>query len=125
MVGQPDVIGAARAGWQPFQLVINPVLNTYPSGPESRRMLRVTSCIMKYRTAMWASAGFLLAPFAIAGRHHAMCLYEVLAANAVSYALAGLIVENVRHQFHHAKKFKTAHHHALHIALSRINRESK
>lgn len=95
-------------------------------------MMLVTSCIMKYRIAMWASAGFLVAgfwslfaiatfpsanermrdlwtlvsltcPIAIAGRHYAMSLYEVLAANAVSYALVGLIVESVRHQFHHAK----------------------
>jgi hypothetical protein len=87
---------------------------------------------MKYRIAMWASAGFLVAglwalfalatfpstnermrdvwalvcltcPVAIAGRHHPMSLYEVLAVNAGTYALAGLIVEALRHQLHHTK----------------------
>jgi len=87
---------------------------------------------MKYRIAMWASAGFLVAgfwaifafvnfpstnermrdvwtlicltcPVAIAGRHYPISLYEVLAANAVTYALTGLIVETLRHQLHHAK----------------------
>jgi hypothetical protein len=81
---------------------------------------------------MWASAGFLVAafwllfaiaalpsttervqdvwtlasltcPVAIAGRHHAISLYEVLAANALTYALVGLIVETLRHRLHHAK----------------------
>ena len=87
---------------------------------------------MRNRIAMWASAGFLVAgfwalfafatfpstsermrdvwalvsltcPVAIAGRHYAISLYEALAANAVTYALVGLIVETVRHQLHHAK----------------------
>ena len=87
---------------------------------------------MKYRIAMWASAGFLAAggwalfalatfpstnermrdvwtlvcltcPVAIAGRHYPISLYEVLAANAVMYALIGLLVETLRHQLHHAK----------------------
>ena len=87
---------------------------------------------MKYRIAMWATAGFLVAgfwaffalatfpstnermrdvgtlisltcPIAILGRHYAISLYEVLAANAVSYALVGLIVETLRHPLHHAK----------------------
>jgi hypothetical protein len=87
---------------------------------------------MKYRIAMWACAGFLVAgfwalfafatfpstnermrdvwalvslscPIAIAGRHYAISLYEALAANAVTYALVGLIVETLRHQLHHAK----------------------
>jgi hypothetical protein len=87
---------------------------------------------MKYRIAMWASAGFLAAgfwalfalatfpstnermrdvwtlvcltcPVAIAGRHYPIALYEVLVANAVTYALIGLIVETLRHQLHHAK----------------------
>ena len=77
---------------------------------------------MKYRIAMWAIAGFLVAgfwaffavatfpstsermrdvwtlicltcPVAIAGMHHAISLYGTLAANAVTYALVGLIVE--------------------------------
>ena len=87
---------------------------------------------MKYRIAMWASAGFLVAgfwalfaiatfpsasermrdvwtlisltcPVAIGGRHYPISLYVALAANAVTYALFGLIVEAMRHQLHHAK----------------------
>jgi hypothetical protein len=86
---------------------------------------------MKSRIAMWASAGFLVAgfwavfafvtfpstnerlrdvwtlvcltcPVATAGRHYPISLYEVLVANAVTYALIGLIVEGLRHQLHHA-----------------------
>jgi len=84
---------------------------------------------MRYRIALWGSAGFLVAslwalfafatfpstnerlrdlwalvvvtcPVAIAGRHYPISLYEALAANAVSYALVGLIVEALRHQLH-------------------------
>ncbi|MGA7403122.1 MAG: hypothetical protein WBW38_24090, partial [Candidatus Sulfotelmatobacter sp.] len=84
---------------------------------------------MKYRIAMWASAGFLVAglwaffafatfpstnermrdiwtlvcltcPVAIAGRHYPISLYEALAANAVTYALVGLMVEKLRAQLH-------------------------
>ena len=87
---------------------------------------------MKYRIALWGSAGFLVAgfwalfalatfpatnerlrdlwvlvsltcPVAIAGRHYPISLYEALAANAVTFALVGLIVETLRHQLHHAK----------------------
>jgi hypothetical protein len=86
---------------------------------------------MRYRIAMWAIAGFLVAglwavfaiaifpsiermrdvwtlvcitcPIAIAGMHHAISLYETLAANAVTYALFGLVVETLRHPLHHAK----------------------
>ena len=87
---------------------------------------------MKNRIAIWASAGFLVAgfwalfaivtfpstsermrevwtlisltcPIAIAGMHHPISLYETLAANAVTYALVGLIVETLRQQLHHAK----------------------
>jgi hypothetical protein len=87
---------------------------------------------MKYRTAMWASAGFLAAglwalfacatspstnerlrdvwtlvcltcPVAIAGRHYPIRLYEALAANAVTYALIGLMVEKLRGRLHHAR----------------------
>jgi hypothetical protein len=87
---------------------------------------------MKCRIAMWASVSFLVAafwllfaiatfpstteriqdvwtlasltcPVAIAGRHHAISLYEVLAVNAFTYALVGLIVEALRHRLHHAK----------------------
>jgi hypothetical protein len=87
---------------------------------------------MKYRITMWASAGFLAAafwaffafvtfpatnermrdvrtlvcltcPVAIAGRHYPISLYETLAANALTYALIGLIVEALRRQLHPAK----------------------
>jgi hypothetical protein len=86
---------------------------------------------MKYRIAMWAILGFLVAgfwalfaavtfpstaerirdvltlvcitcPIAIAGMHHAVSLYETLAANAVTYALVGLIVESLRKRVRHA-----------------------
>jgi uncharacterized BrkB/YihY/UPF0761 family membrane protein len=86
---------------------------------------------MKYRIANWAIVGFLVAgfwalfaaatfpssermrdvwpvvsltcPIAILGMHHAISLYESLAVNTVTYALVGLIVETLRHQFHHAR----------------------
>ena len=86
---------------------------------------------MKYRIAMWAIAGFLVAgfwalfaiatfpsvermrevwtlvsltcPVAIAGRHYPISLYKALAANAVTYALVGLTVETLREQMRHAK----------------------
>lgn len=86
---------------------------------------------MKYRIAVWAIVGFLVAgfwvlfavatfpstsermrdvwtfvcmtcPIAIAGMHHAISLYETLAANALTYALVGLIVETFRKRLHHA-----------------------
>jgi hypothetical protein len=84
---------------------------------------------MKYRIGLWASAGFLVAgfwalfalatfpstnermrdiwalvvlscPVAMAGRHYPVSVYETLAANAVTYALVGLIMETLRHQLH-------------------------
>ena len=87
---------------------------------------------MTYRIAMWAIVGFLVAgfwalfavatfpsasermqdmwtficitcPIAIPGMHHAISLYETLAANAVTYALVGLIVETLRKRLHHAQ----------------------
>jgi hypothetical protein len=87
---------------------------------------------MKYRIAMWTLVGFLVAgfwalfavatfpstsermrdvwtfvcitcPIAIAGKHHAISLYETLAANALTYALLGLIVETSRKRLHHAQ----------------------
>ena len=41
--------------------------------------------------------------------HFAVGLYWVLLANAVTYALVGLIVEALRQQLNLAKQFKTAH----------------
>ena len=87
---------------------------------------------MKYRITMWAIAGFLVAgfwamfavatfpstsermrevwtfvwltcPIAIAGMHHAISLHETLVANAVTYALVGLIVETTRKRLHHVQ----------------------
>jgi hypothetical protein len=95
-------------------------------------MMLVRSGTMKHRIPIWAGAGFLVAgfwalfaiatfpstserirdvwtlicltcPVAIAGKHYPISLYEVLAANAVTYALIGLIVESLLHQLHHAK----------------------
>jgi hypothetical protein len=92
----------------------------------------VWGAAMKYRIAMWAIVGFLVAgfwalfavatfpsttervrevwtlvcitcPIAIAGIHHAISLYETLAANVVTYALAGLIVETLRKRPQHAQ----------------------
>jgi hypothetical protein len=85
---------------------------------------------MKYRIAAWATVGFLVAafwalfavatfpstsdrmrelwtlvcitcPIAIAGMHHAISLYETLAANTVTYAMVGLVVETLGKQLHH------------------------
>jgi len=83
---------------------------------------------MKYRIALWASAGFLVAlgwalialathpasteglvwtlasitcPIAFA-RYLPISIYTVLAANAATYALAGAIVETVRKKYHQA-----------------------
>jgi predicted membrane-bound mannosyltransferase len=90
---------------------------------------------MKYRIALWALAGFLIAcfwalfavvtfpssserihdlwtvvcvtcPIAIAGMHYPISLYEVLAANTATYALAGLAVEFLRKRRHHTLHFK-------------------
>jgi hypothetical protein len=87
---------------------------------------------MKYRIAMWATAGFLVAgcwavyafatfpftnermravwtlvsltcPVAIAGRHFPINLYWCLVANAATYALIGLMVEALRRQLSPAK----------------------
>jgi hypothetical protein len=87
---------------------------------------------MKYRIAVWASVGFLVAclwalfaiatfpstsermrdvwtlisltcPIAVAGKHYPISLYGALGANAVTYALLGLMVETLRHQLHHGK----------------------
>jgi hypothetical protein len=87
---------------------------------------------MKHRIAMWVGTGFLAAafwalfawatfpstsermrhvwslisltcPIALAGRHYAISVYVVLAANAATYALVGLMVETMRRQLHHAK----------------------
>jgi uncharacterized BrkB/YihY/UPF0761 family membrane protein len=90
---------------------------------------------MKYRIAIWAIAGLLVAgfwalyafatfpstermrdvwpvitftcPIAILGMHHVISLYESLAANAITYALVGLIVETLRKQLHHAHRSRT------------------
>jgi hypothetical protein len=87
---------------------------------------------MKYRIAIWATIGSLVAgfwaffafatfpstdrmrdlwplitftcPIAILGMHHAVSLYQALVANLVTYAGVGLIVETFRRQHHaHSK----------------------
>jgi hypothetical protein len=86
---------------------------------------------MKYRIAIWAVTGLLVAgfwtffafatspstermrdvwplicftcPIAIFGMHHTVSLYESLAANAVTYAVVGLIVETLRQRLHQAQ----------------------
>jgi len=75
---------------------------------------------MKYRIAMWASAGLLVAGcwnlYAVATfpnqmtsepivwtLHFPVSIYWVLLANAATYALVGLFVETLRQQLHHAK----------------------
>ena len=85
---------------------------------------------MKYRIAMWAAAGFLVAngwavyffarnkdlpiepivstlirlscPVAILGSHYPVSLYSAAAANVATYALVGLVVETLRRQFNHS-----------------------
>jgi hypothetical protein len=85
---------------------------------------------VKYRIALWATAGFLVAggwgvyflvaskdhpvepivstlvrltcPIAIVGSHYPVSLYSALVANVVTYALAGLVVETLRRQFNHS-----------------------
>ncbi|HKW18629.1 MAG TPA: hypothetical protein VJO35_14075 [Terriglobales bacterium] len=83
---------------------------------------------MKYRITIWAISGFLVAgfwaiyaiatfpatnasmrelwtlislscPIAILGQHHPISIYEVLAANALTYALVGMGVETLLRQF--------------------------
>jgi hypothetical protein len=85
---------------------------------------------MKYRIAIWAAAGFLVAsgwavyflvaskdrpmepivsallrsscPVAIVGSHHPVSLYLAVVANVATYALVGLVVEILRRQLSHS-----------------------
>ena len=86
---------------------------------------------MKYRIVMWALAGFLVAgfwavfasltfpstvqrmrevwplvsftcPISIVGMHHPISLYEALIANAITYALIGLVADSLRRRLRHA-----------------------
>jgi hypothetical protein len=85
---------------------------------------------MKYRIAVWATAGFLVAsawaiyflvaskgqltqpivstliqltcPIAIVGFHYPVSLSSTLLANVATYALIGLVVETLRRQFNHS-----------------------
>jgi hypothetical protein len=89
---------------------------------------------MKYRIAGWASTGFLVAgcwalyfasankdnpiepivytlagltqPIVLAIHYFSVSFYWILLANAVTYALVGLIVETLRQK---TKQFETAH----------------
>jgi tellurite resistance protein TehA-like permease len=86
---------------------------------------------MKYRIAIWAAAGFLVAtgwavyllvkskdhliepmvstlirltcPVAIVGSHYPVSLYAALVANVATYALLGLVVETLRRQLRHSR----------------------
>jgi hypothetical protein len=86
---------------------------------------------MKYRIAIWAAAGFLVAsgwavyllvrskdhlieplvstlirltcPIAIVGFHYPVSLYSTLVANVATYALIGLVVEILRRQLNHPR----------------------
>lgn len=85
---------------------------------------------MKYRIAVWATAGFLVAsawavyflvatkgqlmqpivstlvqftcPIAIVGSHYPVSLSSTLLANVATYALIGLMVETLRRQLNHS-----------------------
>ena len=85
-------------------------------------------CNVKYRIAVWAAAGLLVAsgwavyfsvtskglidpivsallrftcPVAIVGLHYPVSLYLALVANVATYALVGLAVETLRRQVAH------------------------
>ena len=85
---------------------------------------------MKYRVAIWATAGLLVAsgwavyffvrnkdlsiepmvstlvrlsgPIAIVGSHHPVSIYLALAANVATYAVVGLAVETLRRRQNHS-----------------------
>ena len=85
---------------------------------------------MKYRIAIWAAVGFLVAsgwaiyflvankdlpiepivstlirvtcPVAVVGSHYPVSLYLALAANVATYALVGLVGETLRRQLNHS-----------------------
>ena len=85
---------------------------------------------MKYRIAIWAAAGFLVAsgwavyflvanrelpvepmvstlvrltcPIAIVGSRYPVGVYLALVANVATYALVGLVVETLRRQLKHS-----------------------
>lgn len=85
---------------------------------------------MKYRIAIWAAAGFLVAsgwavyffmkdkdlpiaplvstlvrltcPIAIVGSHYPVSIYSALATNIATYALFGLVAETLRRQLDHS-----------------------
>jgi hypothetical protein len=85
---------------------------------------------MKYRIALWATAGFFVAngwavyflvaskdhpgepvvstlvrltcPVAIVGSHYPVSLYSTLVANVATYALVGLVAETLRRHLNHS-----------------------
>ena len=89
---------------------------------------------MKFRIAIWAAAGFLVAsgwaayffsvskghpiqpmvstlvrftcPVVIIGSHYPVSIYLALAANVATYALIGLVVEILRRQLNHSRSFE-------------------
>jgi hypothetical protein len=85
---------------------------------------------MKFRIAIWAALGFLVAsgweayffvaskeipipllvsdlvritcPVSIVGAHYPISVYSALVANVATYAAVGLVIESVRRQLHHS-----------------------
>jgi hypothetical protein len=85
---------------------------------------------VKFRIAMWAAAGFIIAsgwavyfllaskdhpiepivstlvrltcPVAIVGSHYPVSLFSSLVSNVATYALVGLAVETLRRQLNHS-----------------------
>jgi hypothetical protein len=85
---------------------------------------------VKYRIAIWAAAGFLVAggwvvyfflankdlpieplvstlvrltcPIAIVGAHYPVSIYSALLANVATYALVGLVVETLRRRLNYS-----------------------
>jgi hypothetical protein len=85
---------------------------------------------VKYRIAIWAAAGFLIAggwavyfflankdlpieplvstlvrltcPIAIVGAHYPVSIYSALLANVATYALVGLVVETLRRRLNYS-----------------------
>jgi len=53
---------------------------------------------------VWILVSFTC-PIAV-GKHYAISLHEALAANAITYALVGLIAETLRQELHYSKQFK-------------------
>jgi hypothetical protein len=95
----------------------------------------------KYRIAIWAAAGFLVAsgwavyffvankdlpiaplvstlvrltrPIAIVGSHYPVSIYSALAANIATYTLVGLAAETLRRQLNFSNWIETGSEHRI------------